>query len=96
MPHVLARPGTGTASWVVEHYWPGLTSELFRTLTGQVRRTAAAMTRDGMAVRCRHSTFVPADESAYSVIEAASQVLVRELYARAGVRFDRIVTAVEM
>jgi hypothetical protein len=30
------------------------------------------------------------------VVEAASQALVQELYVRAGVRFDRIVTAVEM
>jgi hypothetical protein len=96
MPHTRTRPGTGTTSWVVEHYWPGLTSELFRTLTRRIRRTAAAMARDGMAVRCRHSTLVPADEAAYSVVEAASQALVQELYTRAGVRFDRIVTAEEM
>jgi hypothetical protein len=49
-----------------------------------------------MAVHCRHSTLVPADEAAYSVIEAPSQALVQELYTRAGVRFDRIVTAEEM
>ena len=96
MPRPLAGPGAQTTSWVVEHYWPGLTSELFRTLPRRIHRTAAAMARDGMPVRCRHSTLVPADEAAYSVIEAASQALVQELYARAGVRFDRIVTAVEM
>jgi hypothetical protein len=96
MRNAPSRPGTRTASWVVEHYWPGLTSELFRTLTGRLRRTAAAMARDGMAVRCCHSTLVPADEAAYSVVEAASQALVQELYTRAGVRFDRIVTAEEM
>jgi hypothetical protein len=82
MPHTLGRPRTGTTSWVVEHYWPGLTSELFRTLTRRLRRTAAAMARDGMAVRCRHSTLVPADEAAYSVIEAASQALVQAAHAK--------------
>jgi hypothetical protein len=83
-------------SWLVEHYWPGLTAELFRTATRRIRRTAAAMARDGLPIRYCHSTLVPADESAFSVIEAASPAFVQELYARAGVPFDRIVTAVEM
>jgi hypothetical protein len=48
------------------------------------------MTRAGKAVRCLRSTIVPADESFLCVIEAASEELAREAYARAGVSFDRI------
>jgi hypothetical protein len=83
-------------SWVVEHYWPGLTRELFRSTVEQLRRTAEAMARAGTPIRFRHSTLVPADEAAYSVIDAASQAVVEELHARAGVPFDRILTAEEI
>ena len=91
-----ASPATEPTSWVVEQYWPGLTSELFRTAATRVRRTAEEMTRDGTPVRYRHSTLVPADEAAFSVIDAASLEVVRALYLRAGVRFDRILTAEEV
>lgn len=91
-----ASPATEPTSWVVEQYWPGLTRELFRTAAARVRQTAEAMTRDGTPVRCRHSTLVPADEAAFSVIDAASLEVVQALYLRAGVRFDRILTAEEV
>lgn len=90
-------PGTTEpACWVVEHYSPSLTSEVFRDAAAQLRRIARAMARDGMPIRYRHSTIVPADEVALSVIDAASLELVQMLYQRAGVRFDRIVTAEEV
>jgi hypothetical protein len=82
-------------SWLVEQYRPGLTADVFRSTTNSVRRTAAAMARAGTPIRYRHSTLVPEDEAAYSVIDAATPALVEELYARAGVRFDRILTALE-
>lgn len=83
-------------SWVVEQYWPGLTSEIFRTAANRVRRTAETMARDGTPVRIRHSTLVPDDEAAFSVIDAASLEVVQALFLRAGVRFDRILTAEEV
>lgn len=94
-PTALSDP-MRTTSWLVEHYWPGLPPELVRTALCQVRRTARTMARDGNTIRHRHSTLVPADEAAYSVIDATSRTLVEELYARAGVRFDRILTAEEI
>ena len=51
------------------------------------------MRRDGSKVRCVHSTLVPEDEAILSVIDAASSELVEQLFARAGVRVDRIVRA---
>lgn len=53
------------------------------------------MRRDGSPIRCVHSTLVPEDEAMLSVIDAASSELVEQLFARAGVRVDRIVTALE-
>ena len=38
---------------------------------------------------------VPEDEAAFCVLAADSQALVEEAYARAGVRFERVVQAVE-
>jgi len=84
------------ATWIVEHYGPSLTSEAFRVTAKQLRRTAAAMARDGTRIRYRHSTIVPADEVALCVIDAASLEVVQALYQRAGVRFDRILTAEEV
>jgi len=87
-------PGRGTAqSFLVEHYRPGITPDTFRAAMARVRASAAEMRRDGSAVRCLHSTFVPEDEAMLSVIDAASRELVEQLFARAGVRVDRIVTA---
>lgn len=82
-------------SWLVEQYRPGMTPDVFRSTTDRVRRTAAAMARAGAPIRHRHSTLVPGDEAAYSVIDAATPDLVEELFTRAGVRFDRILTALE-
>jgi hypothetical protein len=79
----------------VEHYWPGLTTEIFRATAERVRRTAEAMARDGTPIRYWHSTMVPADEAAYSVIDAVSQDLVKELYARSAIRFARITAFLE-
>jgi len=42
------------------------------------------MARVGKAIRYLRSAIVPADESFFCVIEAASEELAREAYARAG------------
>jgi len=86
----------GATTYLVEHYWPGVTTEAFRSATGRVRATARAMTRAGTPIRYRHSTMVPADEAAFCVFDAPSMELVEQLYVRAGVRFDRIVAALEI
>ena len=54
------------------------------------------MARGGAPIRYLHSTMVPTDEAAFCVLSAASPELIEQLYARVGLRFDRIVAAVEM
>lgn len=89
-----SAPGRGTAqSFLVEHYRPGITPDAFRNAKARMRASAAAMRRDGSAIRCVHATLVPEDETMLSVIDAASSELVEQLFARAGVRVDRIVRA---
>jgi hypothetical protein len=100
MPNTSRRAGSAEgprpSTYLVEHYWPGITAEAFRSAAEQVRTAAEAMSRDGTPIRYRHSTMVPADEAAFCVFDAASAELIEQLYARAGVRFERIVAAVEV
>lgn len=86
----------GATTYLVEHYWPGITTEAFHAAAERVRTTARAMARGGKPIRYLHSIMVPADEAAFCVFDAASMDLVEQLYARAGVRFDRIVAALEV
>ena len=79
-------------AFLVEHYWPGVTAEVFRDAAGRLSAEAGAM--DGITFL--HSTLVRADESACCVFSARSQTLVEEAYRRAGVPFERIVDALEL
>jgi hypothetical protein len=81
-------------TYLVEHYRPGLTVDAFRQWAVQLRETAVAMDREGKAVRYVRSAIVPADESLLCVLEAATEELVREMYARAGISFERLSTVI--
>ena len=76
-------------TYLVEHYRPGLQVEELRHL--------AARVRDAMRepVRFVRSTIVPGDESVLCLLEAPSEQLVREAYARAGITFERISAAID-
>jgi hypothetical protein len=73
-------------TYLVEHYRPGFTVEGLREW--------AARVRDGKSVRYVRSTIVPGDESLLCLLEAATEQLVHELYARAGIPFERIQPAI--
>jgi hypothetical protein len=90
------RPPPPSRIYLVEHYWPGTTAERCRATAELVRTTAEAMARGGTPIRWLHSIIVPADEAAFCVFDAGSLDLVEQVYARAGVRFDRIVDALEV
>jgi hypothetical protein len=77
-------------TYLVEHYRPGLTVDELRQWAERVREAAARMEREGRAVRYVRSAIVPADESLLCVLEAATEELVRETYARAGIPFERL------
>ena len=92
------RPVNSTAEYtfLVEHYWPGVTVEEFRAAADRVRASAEEMARADARIRFLHSTLVPEDEAAFCVFAAASSGLVEDVYRRAGVRFERIVDALEL
>ena len=80
--------------YLVEHYAPGLTVDGLGCRAALVREAAAAMGDEGRAVRYLRSTIVPTDEALMCVFEAGSEELVRDVYARAGVPFERLSVAI--
>lgn len=83
------------STFLVEHYWPGVTAEEFGGAANRVRTSAEQLATEGEHIRYLHSTLVPEDEAAFCVFEAVSESLVEEAYRRAGVRFERLLAAVE-
>lgn len=87
-----------TAEWptyLVEHYWPGVTEAAFRRSARRVAASADRLAAAGEPIRFLHSTLVPEDEAAYCVLTANSPDLVEHAYAAAGVAFERLVVAIE-
>jgi hypothetical protein len=84
------------ATYLVEGYRPGVTVEALRQAAERLRAAADEMSREGKPVRYVRSTIVPRDESCLFLVAAASEGLVRETYARAGVQFERISTAISV
>ena len=82
-------------TYLVEHYWPGITTADFTEAVDRVRSSAQVLSAAGRLVRCLHSTLVPEDEAAFCVLAAESKDLVEEVYTRAGVGYERILSAVE-
>ena len=91
----MARTGTeARETFLVEHYRPGLTADELGAWAARVRDMTGAMEREGKSVRYLRATIVPTDESLLCVFEAASEQLVREAYARAGIPFERITAVI--
>jgi len=81
-------------TFLVEHYRPGLGADELGRLVACVRNTVAGLEREGKPLRFLRSTIVPRDESFLCVLEAPSEHLIREAYARAGIPFERISAAI--
>jgi hypothetical protein len=86
----------GLATFLVEHYWPGLTPGLFEAACGRVRLSADEIAGEGTPLRFLHSTLVAEEETAFCVFEAESAAAVEEAYARAAVPFERVVNALQI
>ena len=91
----MTRLGTeARETFLVEHYRPGLSPEELGAWAARVRDTTNEMEREGKSVRYLRATIVPTDESLLCVLEAASEGLVREAYARAEIPFERITAVI--
>ena len=83
-------------TFLVEHYRPGIGVEAFSEAAQRMCGVAEEMDTAASPIRFLHSTLVPEDETAFCVFRAPSQAIVEEAYQRAGVPFDRIVSALEL
>jgi hypothetical protein len=83
-------PGSGSKTFLVERYVPGLTKDQFTAADRGIRRAVRDLVQTGAAIRLVSSTFIPAEEVVLSVFEACAQEAVIEANLRGGVRFDRI------
>ena len=84
------------ATFLVEHYWPGITPGLFEAACRRVRLSVDEIAGEGLRVRFVHSTLVAEEESAFCVFEAESMAAVEEAYARAEVPFERVLDALQI
>jgi hypothetical protein len=83
-------------TFLVEHYWPGVTEDAFRSAAERVRLSAEELSAGNTEIAFLHSTLVPGDEAAFCVFKARSMEAVVEAYTRAGVKFERILDALEV
>jgi len=81
-------------TYLVERYWPGVTSELLTEALNRGRRVMDQMNDEGMQVRDLGCTLIPGEEVVFSVYEGPSAAAVREFNERAGIPVSRIVEAI--
>ena len=81
-------------AFLVEHYRPGLDADELGRWVGRVREAISELESEGKPLRFLRSTIVPRDESFLCVLEAESEQLIRAAYARAGIPFERISSAI--
>jgi hypothetical protein len=96
MEDAQAEVETAARTFLVEHYWPGVTARAFGHAARKVRASAEQLAREGVDLEFLHSTLVPEDEAAFCVLRGESESVVEEAYRRAGVRFERVLPAVEI
>jgi hypothetical protein len=81
-------------TYLVERYWPGVTSELLLEALDRDRRVLAEMRGEGTCVRTVSCTLIPGEEVVFSIYEGPSAAAVRRLNERAGIPVSRIVEAI--
>ena len=94
--NAVRQRATTVATFVVERYWPGVTTESFTEADRRVHDATRAPRDDEAAIRIVASTLVPEDEAVYWVVDAPSADIVRAAWARAEVPVERIVQALDV
>jgi hypothetical protein len=81
-------------TYLVERYWPGVTSELLLEALDRGRRVMEQMSAEGTRVRDLSCILIPGEEVVFSVYEGPSADVVRQLNERADIPTSRIVEAI--
>ena len=77
--------------YVVECYWPGVTRSAMLASAERLDVAAHELSTLDRPLRLLGSGLVPADETAFYLLLAASDLDVAEASSRAGLRFERVV-----
>ena len=81
-------------TYLVERYWPGVTSERLFEALERGRRVIEEMTNEGTRVCEISCTLLPGEEVVFSVYEGPSAAAVRQFSERADIPCSRIVEAI--
>jgi hypothetical protein len=82
-------------SFLAESYLPRPRASDVRERERRAREAARELTRRGTPIRFVRSIFVPEDEICFFVFDAMSASAVEAACARAALRFERVVEAIE-
>lgn len=91
---VAGKGRTSVPTYLVERYWPGVTSELLLEALNRGRRVMEEMSGEGTPIRDISCTLIPGEEVVFSMYEGPSAREVRQLNERAGIPVSRIVEAI--
>ena len=83
-------------TYLVERYWPGVTSELLLEALNRGRRQIEQMSGEGMCLSHITSILIPGEEVVFSLYDGPSPTAIRQLNERAGIPISRIVEAIEV
>ena len=83
-------------TYLVERYWPGVTSELLLEALNRGRQVMGQMSAEGTDVRDISCILIPGEEVVFSMYEGPSAAAVRQLNERADIPVSRIVEAIAM
>ncbi len=81
--------------YLVERYWPGATEEQFMDAARRSEQAAADLVNEGVDIRFVRSTYMREEETIFDVFDAATAAEAALVSARAALRYDRIVEALE-
>ena len=81
-------------TYLVERYWPGVTSELLLEALSRCRRAMTQMSAEGTCVHGISWILIPREEVVFSVYEGPSTDAVRQLNERADIPISRMVEAI--
>jgi hypothetical protein len=81
-------------TYLVERYWPGVTSELFLEALERGQSVMDQMRTEGTPVRAIVSILIPPEEVVFSLYEGPSAAVVRQLDDRASIPVSRIVEVI--
>jgi hypothetical protein len=84
---------TSVPTYLVERYWPGVTSELLLKALNKGRQVMEQMSVEGTPLSDVTSILICREEVVFSVYEGPSAAAVRQFNERAGIPVSRIVEA---